>query len=416
MKKFTGILLLMIGFGGCFLSRQVTQDTILKDELLITESTLPEEQDESAWSGQEENGLPGEEGEIEASTGLSQEKKADLMRQQQSLYAFSTLQVTEQNLYVEMLYALTHYVEEMEVSTTDTEEIDRIFQCVMLDHPEIFYADGYSFVKYTLGEEVKKITFTGTYLYSPEERQKREALIEERVSQILSRLPEEASDYERVKFVYEWVIHHTEYDREARDNQNICSVFLEGRSVCQGYAKAAQFLLQRLNLPSVLVIGTVDNAEGHAWNLVSVDNAWYYLDTTWGDASYLVKQENPNPSEHIPDINYDYLCVTTGELQRTHSFSDLVPLPECKAMEANYYVREGAYFAEADWQQLENLAARYREEKRETLTLKCKTEEVYQEMMNELLEEQRIFDYLKPEGDSILYTDSPKQLSITFWM
>ncbi len=424
MKKFAGILLLIIGFGGCFVTRGATQDTILKDELLVLESSLPEGEAALAETktaqpgeGQAQEGLS-QEGVLEEGLShpeLSQEEKADLLRAQQSLYAFSTLQVTEQNLYVEMLYALTNYVEEMEVSTMDTAEIDRIFQCVMLDHPEIFYADGYSFVKYTLGEKVKKITFTGTYVYDRQEKARREALLEEKVEEVLSQMPEKATDYEKVKFVYEWVVNHTEYDREALDNQNICSVFLNGRSVCQGYAKAAQLLLQRLGIPAALVIGTVDNAEGHAWNLVRVDNAYYYMDTTWGDASYLFVQEGGNPKEHMPEINYDYLCVTTAQLMRTHSFSDLVPLPDCRAMDANYYVREGAYFTQVDWQQLKTLADRYRQEGRETLTLKCGTEEVYNEMLNQLLEEQRIFDYLRPEGDSILYTDSVKQMSITFW-
>ena len=42
MKKFAGILLLIIGFGGCLMSREATQDTILKDELLVSESSLPD--------------------------------------------------------------------------------------------------------------------------------------------------------------------------------------------------------------------------------------------------------------------------------------------------------------------------------------------------------------------------------------
>ncbi|MGN0289963.1 MAG: transglutaminase domain-containing protein [Lachnospiraceae bacterium] len=416
MKKFAGILLLIIGFGGCLMSREATQDTILKDELLVSESSLPDTDGVLPQADGASSEAAGKQEGMAAAEALSREKKADLLRAQQPFYAFSTLQVTEQNLYVEMLYALTNYVEEMEVSTMDTEEIDRIFQCVMLDHPEIFYADGYSFVKYTLGEKVKKITFSGTYVYDQQEKAKREALIEEQVEEILEQIPAEASDYEKVKFVYEWVINHTEYDRGASDNQNICSVLLNGRSVCQGYAKTAQFLLQRLNIPAALVIGTVDNSQGHAWNLVRVDNAYYYVDTTWGDASYLFEQEGTGRKAHVPEINYDYLCITTEELLRTHSFSDLVPLPDCRAMEANYYVQEGAWFTETDWQQLKTLVDRYQQEGRETLTLKCRTEEVYNEMLNQLLEEQRIFDYLKPEGDSILYTDSAKQLSITFWM
>ena len=224
------------------------------------------------------------------------------------------------------------------------------------------------------------------------------------------------SDYEKVKYVYEWMINHTEYNREAVDNQNICSVFLNGQSVCQGYAKATQILLQRMGIPATLVTGTVDNGEGHAWNLVRIDNEYYYVDTTWGDASYLFQSGEEAGDKQLPEINYDYLCITTRQLERTHSIEHLTPLPECRATQANYYVREGAWFDEMDWEQLGLLTERYYEEGRETMTLKCADERVYQEMLDKLLEEQQIFAYLQPEGDSILYTDSPGQLSITFWL
>ncbi|MBQ9990765.1 MAG: hypothetical protein IJP31_07475 [Lachnospiraceae bacterium] len=397
MKKITGLLLLVFLLGGCLLPGETTRDTVLKDERPGTEEKLSNE-------GQEE---------VEQ---LSQEKKAELLRKQQQFYAFSTLPVTEQNLYVEMLYALTGYVEEMEMSTTDTETIDRVFQCVMMDHPEIFYADGYSFVKYTLGDEVKKITFSGTYIFDREERIYREKVMEEAIKRIISGIAADASDYDKVKYVYEWIIDHTEYNREAEDNQNICSVFLNGQSVCQGYAKATQLLLQQMGIPSTLVTGTVDNGEGHAWNLILIDNEYYYVDTTWGDASYLFQNEEEGGERQLPEINYDYLCVTTKELERTHSFDDLIPLPECRATEANYYVREGAWFDKMDQDQLKELSRRYYDEGRETMTLKCADEAVYQEMLGKLLEEQQIFNYLQPEGDSILYTDSPGQLSITFWL
>lgn len=416
MKKMTVLLLLIFLLSGCLFFGETTRDTVLREEQPVLESGLPEKaaeerEREEAKAQQETEAEPDLEGKL-----LFAEKKADMLRNQQHLYAFSTLQVTEQNLYVEMLYALTNYAGEMEVSTVETGEIDKIFQCVMLDHPEIFYVDGYSFNKYTLGERVEKITFAGTYIYSREEKAARERLIEEKIGQIIREIPDRASDYDKVKFVYEWIIGNTEYDREALDNQNICSVFLQGRSVCQGYAKAAQILLQRLGIPASLVTGTVENGEGHAWNLVSVDNAWYYLDTTWGDASYLFQNGEQAMSQKMPEINYDYLCVTSKELLRTHSFSGLIPLPDCQAMEANYYVREGAWFKEMNWEQLKTLVDRYNQEGRETLTLKCANEEIYQEMLEQLLGEQRIFDYLKPEGDSILYTDSDRQLSITFWL
>ncbi len=417
MKKIVYILLCAVFLYGCSEPGKIDKDTVLGDAPQVTESPLPFEKEET-FSGIDAARTAEEEQESISQTAESftDEVKAELMRKQQELYYFSNMEITQQNLYVEILYALENYIDEMPISTTDTTLIDKAFQCVLMDHPEIFYTDGYSFVKYTLGEEVKKITFKGTYTYSQEEKEKKEAEIEMAALNMLGGIQADATDYEKVKYVYETVIHSTEYDMTAEDNQNICSVFLNGASVCQGYAKAVQYLLDKLNVPATLVIGTVENGEGHAWNLVKINNKYYYLDATWGDASYLFHiNEDSQEVQNTPAINYDYLCVTTEEILRTHSLSDWVSMPVCDSLESNYYVREGAYFTEVNYAQLEQLIERYQAEERDSVTLRCADDAVYQELTEELLEQQKIFHYLNGSSNSILYTDSPKQRSITFW-
>ena len=81
------------------------------------------------------------------------------------------------------------------------------------------------------------------------------------------------------------LILRTEYEQGSADSQTICSVLLNQRSVCQGYAKTFQYLCQLAGIPAMLVTGDV-NGEGHAWNIVFLDGDWYYIDPTWGDASY----------------------------------------------------------------------------------------------------------------------------------
>lgn len=303
-------------------------------------------------------------------------------------------------------------------------DIDKIFQCVLSDHPELFYVEGYSYVRYARGEKITALAFSGTYNVDLETALARRDEIEAAAEAILEGIAADASDYDKVKYVYDTLIRNTDYDLEAPDNQNIYSVFVRHFSVCQGYAKATQYLLNRLGVECTLVLGTVETGEGHAWNLVKVDGEYYYLDTTWGDVSYRT-EDAPVPGEasqeeggtiSMPEINYDYLNVTTEELLRTHSIGGEVSMPLCTATDANYYVREGALFTSYDREQMEALFRKNIESGQKDITIKCADAACYEEILTELIEEQEIFDYLSNEESRIAYAQNEKQHSLTFWV
>ena len=48
-----------------------------------------------------------------------------------------------------------------------------------------------------------------------------------------------------------------------------------------------KYLMDELNIPCTLVIGTATNSQGqtenHAWNYVYLNNNWYAVDVTWDD-------------------------------------------------------------------------------------------------------------------------------------
>ena len=208
-----------------------------------------------------------------------------------------------------------------------------------------------------------------------------QAQIDASVEQMLSGISITDSDYDKAKYVYETLIQNVDYVPEAENNQNICSVFIGGRSVCQGYAKAMQYLLQQKGMEALLVTGFT-NQEGHAWNLVRVNGAYYYLDPTWGDASYTFSGEDSSYVGKNPPINYDYFLVTTEEISKTHQIDMEEKLPLCDSTSDNYYVREGLYLENYDEERLRTIFEAGYEQDSHYITLKCSNDEVFSVLKN----------------------------------
>lgn len=368
---------------------------------------------------EEIDSLPGQEAE-ETTAESDNTESCSLLEEGGSRFAYESLDTQEQIWYEEIEQALGEMTDTVKLSTEpigqglDEQDIDRIFQCVLIDHPEIFYTTGYTYTKYSRGDRTVGIDFAGTYSLPVEEAVNKAEEIRGRASEWLSDIPSDASEYDKVKAVYEKIIFSTDYDLNASDNQNIASVFLGNSSVCQGYAKATQYLLNHLGVMCTLVQGTVDTGEAHAWNLVRVEGDYYYVDTTWGDASY--RMEDGSGQEELPEINYDYLCVTTQDLLRTHRIESVVAMPECTATQANYYVREGVYFTSYDAEQMQSIFDRAWESGRTEIPLKCADEECYREICRVLIDEQEIFSYMPENNSTIAYAQNGKQLSLTFWV
>lgn len=339
-----------------------------------------------------------------------------------SCYAYESLSADEKLWYRDMANAMGTMAEKVKLSEDgikaglDENAVDKIFQSVLCDHPELFYVEGYSYTQYKRAEKTVAIEFSGTYSLNRENALRRKWEIGQAVDAILEKAPESQDDYEKVKYVYETIIRDTEYDMAAEDNQNIYSVFVNHASVCQGYAKAAQYLLDRMGVFCTLVQGRVlETGEGHAWNLVRLDGNYYYMDATWGDISYRTAEDDAK--KELPRISYDYLCVTTEQIQRTHQIDSLVAMPLCTAEKDNYYVRENAVFIRPDEDQLKALAASAREQGRHGITLRCADRECYDEMYSALVERQEIFRYLSDTGGGkFAYTKNDAQLTLTFFM
>lgn len=445
MKKYLGFLfLILLMLGGCgdsSLLKEIPRDFSMTGPGIVGsqenagKEQSPEEEGDSsdtAGTGRKEAAQEKEAQDESVQEGAEiPETQGGFLYEGAFEYAAQSLSEAEMTWYLDMKRAMGSFGENVRLNRAalaagcDEEDIDRIFQCVLNDHPELFYVEGYSYTQYTRGDKVTSIVFSGTYSIDRETAESRRGEIEAAAAEILAGVDEDADQYTKVKYVYDTIIRKTDYDPSAPDNQNIYSVFVGNRSVCQGYAKATQYLLNRLGVECTLVLGTVETGdgegfpaqqEGHAWNLVRVDGEYYYVDATWGDASYTRQDGEAAEDINMPEINYDYLNVTTEELLKTHTLGENIPMPQCVATDANYYSKEGALFTSYDREQMQMLFDRARAQDRDDITVKCADRECYNEVLTELVDNHEIFRYLEAEYAAVAYARNDNQMSLTFWV
>ena len=382
---FTGLLVAILFLNGCSYEELACE---VRDYLQLNneEQVLLKDEDSGAVSARELEDV--EQAPAEAVDGLKEE--------QTQAFHYNRLSEPEQKLYGEILYILQEHLEDIQISTTDSGEVEKVFQCVLNDHPEIFYVEGYTLTRYALGEELKMMTLSGTYSMTPEAIEAKKQLIDSYVNQCFASLPTgDGSQYAIARYVYEYLIENTEYDAGAPDNQNICSVFITHRSVCQGYAKATQYLLQKAGIEATLIMGTVQNGEGHAWNIVEMNGEQYYVDATNGDQPGFLEGGAVSLEEHKTTI-YDYLCPFPQEYEQLYTASDEFPVPECTATNLNFYVLNQACFDTYDEQQIYDFCCMRLENGAAVVRFKFTSQEAFDAACQQWIQEgyvQKIAEY-----------------------
>ena len=231
------------------------------------------------------------------------------------------------------------------MASVTVDEFWKTYYAVLADHPEIFWTGPSAQVEES-GLTGKVIAYHIEVTIPVEERESVKAKLEAEADACIAQIPEEYSDYQKIKAVYTYIIDRTEYQSGSLDSQNIQSVLLYRASVCAGYAKTFQYILNRMGFFCTYITGTIRDGGEHGWNLVRMDDDYYHVDVTWGDPVFVnhVQTESNKQS-----INYTYLCCTDDTLFVTHVPDDAVPLPECSSDVYDYYKLNGWYYEIFDY-------------------------------------------------------------------
>lgn len=277
----------------------------------------------------------------------TQTEEKDISTEEEELYyGYSSLGEEEQKVYRQLAQGIQDFEENIPVESLTEEQLEKVMKVLLADHPEYFWVDGTSSYTYQElpGGKIQDLEVQPQYQTSREEALVLQGQIEAKAQEWISSIPAQADTYEKIKAVYEILIRQVEYQSDSPQNQNIRSVFLEGKTVCMGYAKAAQYLLNKMGIFCTLVTGTVTGSQpsSHAWNLVKIGEEYYYMDVTWGNPGYL------DPQEQDAYISYSYLCCSDGELEATHQPDGTIPLPACEDDSYDYYKNNGRWYQTYD--------------------------------------------------------------------
>lgn len=193
-----------------------------------------------------------------------------------SLPGYESLTDLEKKGYNTLYSAIINYDEECLLEGIGEDGFWDVSYAMMSDHPELFwFEDTYKPAVNALGD----VKFTASNLNISEIENK-----SKRISDMLPRLIFSGNDLEKVLSIHDYLCEKIWYNENDSDAHNICGALLEEECVCDGYAKAFNYLCYNNGIKSVIYFGTVDGYDDHhSWNGVLIDGSWYYVDVTWDD-------------------------------------------------------------------------------------------------------------------------------------
>ncbi len=198
-----------------------------------------------------------------------------------------------------------------------------VFSAVYNDHPELFWLETAYYGKYRRDGICVEIDLRMNYTAQNLESSK--AMFNEKANEILAGAVSLSNSYEKEKYVHDALIDRITYNMGAEMNQSAYSALVNGQTVCAGYARAFQYLMQQLGIPCYYCTGYA--GENHAWNIISLEDGYYNVDVTWDDTE---------------GGNYDYFNKTDQDYAGTHVRQELsVYLPPCNGQRYRNLEQDG---------------------------------------------------------------------------
>lgn len=270
------------------------------------------------------------------------------------LPAFSALSAAQQENYDALFTAVTERLDvdtvvqggeesaaeslglrvELPRELSDGTQVATLYHAFITDNPQFFYIGStYTYEGYKVGDKAHYNVLYLTLTMNAAERREASAHLETTVETVLAGLSDKTA-WEKELALHDRLIARCRYDDEAAASPSpdtehpfaftAYGALVEGRAVCEGYARAFQLLCRRAGIPCTTVNGVdLSNNTAHMWNLVTLEGRRYHVDVTWDD--------------QLDTALHVYFNLTTEEITRTHRLDADSPGQDCTDTAAGYY-------------------------------------------------------------------------------
>lgn len=250
-----------------------------------------------------------------------------------TFYYYHSLNSEQKQVYI-MIYSMLNDFSESRRLEIPQDELQDILIAVLYDNSELFWVGtNYQFLDYE-----SSVEFIPAYRFTEEEAKKISNELNKKISEIVAGAEAFSTDYEKELYFHNYICENVVYDEASMVNSggygdSAHSALLDGKSICEGYSRAMQVLLDKVGIDNYLVVGdgkTEDGTEPHMWNIVEIDGKNYHLDATWNDT--------------VNETNYGYLYFNVSDEFISSDHLNIEPANNnCSDMNANYFVMNNLY-------------------------------------------------------------------------
>lgn len=295
-------------------------------------------------------------------------------------YSYRYLDEKEKYIYDKLIEAIEANKSKVDFDSSYSvaaEDYYAVYQLIYNDENAIYYID--TTMQSAFKSPEKKIVTSANlfYKYTSEEIRQMQKTVEEESDRIIAEITPDMTEYDIVKYFYDYLAENVAYDKDAENCRNIYGVFADKKAVCSGYSKAFSYLCDKVGIETVLVKGDADDVP-HMWNMVKIGGEWYHIDVTYSVTS-------SNLGKYV---RYDYFCVSDDVVSSRNIYDQDYQYPKATAERCNYYVKNGLM---ADsWNEAETMLANRilaAAQNRELVAqIRCSSRELYFEAVYNLFD------------------------------